>query len=684
MSETRKLATILFADIAGYTALMQKDEEQALQYLNHFKEVLEETTKAHHGQIVQYFGDGCLLAFDSSVKGAECAMAMQKTFMSAPPLPVRIGMHLGDVVFKNDNVFGDGVNVASRVESLGVPGAILLSKPIRDQIKNRPEFELKSLGHFDFKNVEEAVEVFAITNPGFAVPKREEMKGKLKPSTSKRRPKWVLPSIVAGALLLALGAWLAGGQSQLTTTGHPAFESLAVFPFLNQSNNPELDYLSEGIAENLINDLSHSGDIRVISRRSTFPLRDSIHNLSYIIKLLGVDALLVGNLNQQADQILLDAELISGSDFSQIWRSKLEGDKSSLPNLENQIAQAVLTSAGPENSFPQPEFQAIDPEAYQHYMQGRFLSYGSTEKEIDLAIEHFHKAIEIEPNYAKAYAALANQKSSQARFSNTSRQELLREARLALQSAFSIDPSLPEAHLADANIRFFCDFDWAGAESAYRKALAADPDNASIYSDFSFFLCAMNQYDEAVELAEQAIRYDPISISSMHIIAWAHLYEHPEKSVEEFKSITELHPNWIWGYMKQGMAEILVGDCEAAMTSLQAVKERKGEWGGELLEAYLAILYHKCGLHEEAQNQRQFVLDKIDQLGVSDPLNIAILYGGFGNMEEMIDWTKKCIEEKSVNVALMQLVKDLDLFVENPFNHPSYLPLLKALKFPGA
>ena len=683
MSEKRKLATILFADIAGYTALMQKDEEQALRYLNRFKEVLESTTSAHHGQIVQYFGDGCLLAFDSSVQGAECAMAMQKIFMSEPRLPVRIGMHLGDVVFKNDNVFGDGVNVASRVESLGVPGAILLSKPIRDQIKNRPEFQLQSLGHFDFKNVEEEVEVFAISNAGFAIPKREEMEGKLKPAALKKRPKWILPAAVGGGLLLIAGAWYAGGQ-KITGASPPTFRSLAVFPFNNQSNNPDLDYLSEGIADNLINDLSSSGDIRVISRRSTFPLRDSIHNLSYIIKLLGVDALLVGNLNQESDQIQLDAELIASSDLSQIWRTKLEGHQNSLPNLESQIARAVLTSAGPSNSLAQLEHRPVDPEAYQHYMQGRFLSYGSTEKEIDLAIEHFHKAIEIEPNYAKAYAALANQKSSQARFSNTSRQELLREARLALQSAFSIDPDLPEAHLADANIRFFCDFDWPGAESAYRKALAADPDNASIYSDFSFFLCAMNQYEEAVELAEQAIRYDPISISSMHIIAWAHLYQHPDKSVEEFKQITELHPTWIWGYMKQGMAEILVGDCEAAMKSMQAVEERKGEWGGELLEAYLAVLYLKCGLKDSAEKQRQFVLDKVAQQGVSDPLNIAILHGGFGNMEEMINWTKKCIEEKSVNVALMQLVKDLDFFVENPFQKPAYLTLLQELRFPGA
>jgi len=169
MSEpsTRRLAAILFADIAGYTALMQRDEPDALQKLDRFKTILEVRTTEFQGNIIQYYGDACLVVFDSPVSAVACAKAMQEDFRQVPIVPVRIGIHLGDVVFKDGNVFGDAVNIASRVEGLGVPGAVLLSQTVRIQIKNQPEFQLVSLRKFDFKNVDESMEIFALANEGF-------------------------------------------------------------------------------------------------------------------------------------------------------------------------------------------------------------------------------------------------------------------------------------------------------------------------------------------------------------------------------------------------------------------------------------------------------------------------------------------------------------------------------------
>ena len=179
MSQSRHLAAIMFADIVGYTAIMQKNEQEALKLLNRFKALIEEYTPTHTGTIVQYFGDGCVLTFDSSTECVSCALDIQKGCNSEIKIPVRIGMHLGEVIFHNNNIFGDGVNIASRVESLGVPGGILMSKSIRDQIKNKAEFRLASLGGFAFKNVEEPMEVFALANEGLRVPKRADLKGKL-------------------------------------------------------------------------------------------------------------------------------------------------------------------------------------------------------------------------------------------------------------------------------------------------------------------------------------------------------------------------------------------------------------------------------------------------------------------------------------------------------------------------
>lgn len=178
MLVSRKLAIIVFADIAGYSAMMQEDEVNALAILDRFRTILEEGVQDQEAKIIQYYGDGCLLSFDSALLCLRACAAMQRQFI-AQEVPVRIGMHLGDVLYKNDNAFGDGVNIASRIESLGVPGAILLSKTIRNQVKNKPEFTLTSVGSFHFKNISEPMEVYALSNPEFVVPSPEAMQGKL-------------------------------------------------------------------------------------------------------------------------------------------------------------------------------------------------------------------------------------------------------------------------------------------------------------------------------------------------------------------------------------------------------------------------------------------------------------------------------------------------------------------------
>jgi len=152
MPENYQLSSIVFVDIAGYTALMQRDEPKAIHILDRFKVHLENLVPSHQGNIVQYFGDGCLLSFNSSNKATSCAVQLQNAFIKEK-IPVRIGIHLGEVLFKDNNVFGDGVNIASRIESIGVPGSIFVSKTIRNQIKNKSKFKLSSLGAFEFKNV---------------------------------------------------------------------------------------------------------------------------------------------------------------------------------------------------------------------------------------------------------------------------------------------------------------------------------------------------------------------------------------------------------------------------------------------------------------------------------------------------------------------------------------------------
>ena len=173
----RQLAAILFTDIVGYTAMMQKSERLAVASVKRHQKVLEHHAKIHDGKVLHYYGDGSLSIFQSVIKAVRCAMQMQIEFRNEPKLPLRIGIHIGEVLLEDGKVFGDGVNVASRIESLGTAGAVLFSKEVYRKIRNHPEFKTTSLGWFDFKNVDEAMEVFAISMKSFRFPKGARWKG---------------------------------------------------------------------------------------------------------------------------------------------------------------------------------------------------------------------------------------------------------------------------------------------------------------------------------------------------------------------------------------------------------------------------------------------------------------------------------------------------------------------------
>ncbi|MDW3651173.1 MAG: adenylate/guanylate cyclase domain-containing protein [Bacteroidia bacterium] len=189
MPKSRRLAAIMFTDIVGYTAMMQQDESKAVVSLNRHQSVLEEEVKIKQGEVLQYYGDGSLSIFNSASAAASCAMQIQEKLKQEPSVPLRIGLHVGEIFFEGGKVVGDGVNVASRIESMGIAGTILLSHEIYSKIRNQPEFKLLSLGSFEFKNVEEAVSVFAVANKGFPVPKRSELTGKFKTGKSPSHDK---------------------------------------------------------------------------------------------------------------------------------------------------------------------------------------------------------------------------------------------------------------------------------------------------------------------------------------------------------------------------------------------------------------------------------------------------------------------------------------------------------------
>ncbi|MBK8311612.1 MAG: adenylate/guanylate cyclase domain-containing protein [Chitinophagaceae bacterium] len=307
-----KLSAVLFADIAGYTAMMQEDEKTALQLINKFKKDIEKQTEKFNGRIVQYYGDGCLLTFESSTDAVDCAISMQYVFSESPVIPVRIGIHMGEIMFRNNGAFGNGVNIASRIESMGIPGSILVSKTIRDQIINKSSFLLASLGTFHFKNVKEPMEVFALANEGFVIPDKSELEGKFKLPSKSKIPKWLTFGIPALLLAAIAIVWFLNLKKNATTLSDKQREQpVAVMAFENLTKDKNMgdlglmikDWISYGLLE------SEKAPVIILDEEKNANTKDEKEKLANIPT--GVGLVVKGRFfDQSEEQIAAIAEIL--------------------------------------------------------------------------------------------------------------------------------------------------------------------------------------------------------------------------------------------------------------------------------------------------------------------------------------------------------------------------------------
>jgi TolB-like protein len=343
MSENRQLAIILFADIQGYTALMQKDEQLAAALLRRFHEELEAKINGHHGRIVNFYGDGALCIFQNPLEAIHAAMELQQVFQKTPMIPVRMGLHSGSVVIEGDKVFGDSINVASRIESMGTPGAILFSKRIRDEIKNQPGLTSISLGSFEFKNLDEPVELYALTNAGFIVPKRSEMEGKLKiPASQKTNSgKWLAALFIMAAVFVLVFIKFRGSADAANMTLPP---SIAVLPFRNLSDDQSQNYFAEGIVETIQSKLSEAQSLKIISMSSTLNYRNHKKTNAEIAKELQVNNILEGSVLRDQKKVRIIVKLINTSTNEQLWTQTFDRDLTDIFAIQSSIAQSVTAA----------------------------------------------------------------------------------------------------------------------------------------------------------------------------------------------------------------------------------------------------------------------------------------------------------------------------------------------------
>jgi adenylate cyclase len=412
---SRQLTAIMFVDIVGYTSMVEEDERRALQFRDKFLNKLKSEVSLHDGKIYDLRGDGAFCCFNSATEAVNAALALQLEMQEEPKVPVRIGIHQGEVNISENEVHGSVVNIASRIESFAIPGSILISGKVYDDIKNQKEIETLAVGRYKLKFVKEPIDLFALKNPGLEIPKKGKLEGKgLLYDRHWRRLKWIAWLSLA-ITVIALTFWLTKNKdTDLSPFSQPA--SIAVLYFENMSGDPEKEYFSDGITEEIISHISRIEGMRVISRSAVLHFKGKAIDLSQIAKDLRVSSILEGSVRLDGNIFRISAKMIDAKSEEYIWSETYDGELENIFEVQQQIAEQIADALKVDiSSTVSEKLKAIPTkvvEAYNAFQKGKFILYRiyyNTHKGNDflLAKHYFEKAIELDANYAEAYAGLA-------------------------------------------------------------------------------------------------------------------------------------------------------------------------------------------------------------------------------------------------------------------------------------
>jgi adenylate cyclase len=559
----RRLAAILASDVVGYSRLMAADEAGTHAHLKALRrELIDPKIAAHHGRIVKLMGDGALVEFASVVDAVQCAVDIQRAMAERDAdvaedrrIRFRVGVNLGDIIIEDDDIYGDGVNIAARLEGLAEPGGIVVSGTTFDHARNKAQAGFRFLGRLRVKNIPEPVRAYQVLlDPGAVGNIIDD-----EPPAARSRWRW--PATAAAmvaviALVSGFGAWLwLWDEPSMVGFAQANERSIAVLPFDNMSGSAEQEYFSDGISEDIITDLSKISGLLVIARNSSFKFKGQSVDLRQVATDLRVRYVLEGSVRRAGEQLRISAQLIDGNTGAHLWAERydrpLEEVFAVQDEITGQIVQALhleLTQAERERVMRR---YTDDVQAYDAYLLARSLRADLTKESNEAARRLLEGAIKRDPNFAAAYAELSwvHHRAWETDWGDTP--EASRDLALELaQKAVALDDSLAEGHarLAWAYL-WRRQFDDAIAEG--RRAIALDPNYADGYMLLSHILIYAGEAEEGVEVAIEGMPLDPDSMyhTLMHLADGQRLLGQYEKAIENFNRSVELRSNFAPGYV---------------------------------------------------------------------------------------------------------------------------------------
>ena len=465
-------------------------------------------------------------------------------------------------------------------------------------------------------------------------------------------------------------------------------KSIAVLPFVNMSADPEQEYFSDGISEELLNLLAQIPELRVISRTSAFSFKNKDIAIPEVARQLNVAHVLEGSVRKAGNRIRITAQLIEARSDTHLWSQVYDRQLDDIFAIQDEVATAISQALKLEFAFvekPALRSGVIETAAYDAYLQGRFLAQGSTADEIDVGLTHLREATRLAPSFALAYAGIADAMIVKAFFSTSPSAEIVGEARTAAQSAIALNPNLAEAYAALASIRMFFDFDWSGSEDAFIKATSLGPTSSTAYYRYANLLTGLARFDEAVLMAERAVEIDPIGIGALHALGLAKLFGGDfEGAVAAFGNAIEVRPDWTWGYVKKSLAHALNGEDTEALALAEQTEKLTGGWGSAFLQGWLAWVYAVTEQDELLQRVADRINQGIEDNRIEDPFGVALTYLATGEISLALDWAERTVNERSPN-AVFWSAGTADYLKSAPAafrEDPRFIELLRRMDLP--
>ena len=482
----RRLTAILAADVVGYSRLMTIDEAGTLAALKSLrKNLVDPKISEHNGRIFKLTGDGMLIEFPSVVSAVACAVDIQSAMRTrnasepAAPIEFRIGVNIGDVIVEGEDILGDGVNVAARLESIAPIGGITVSQSVRDHVGNRLDLVFEDMGERRLKNIERPIRVYSI-------------------------------SLDASA----------HAQPNGTMAAHRGEKpSIAVLPFLNMSGDPEQEYFSDGITEDIITDLSKVSGLFVVARNTVFTYKGKTAEVQAVAKHLGVNFILEGSVRKAGSRVRVTGQLINGKDGGHVWADRYDRDLTDIFAIQDEITHAIVEQLKvkllPQEKKSIGQMPTANVEAYTYYLRGRDFFHRHSKRYFELARRMFLKAVELDPLYARAYAGIADCDSFLFLWY---REDIAIDSILDTSAkALALDDKLAEAHgsrgLALSLLR---DYDQATAE--FEQAIALDPNSYETHYLYARASFAQGNLKRAAALFERAAEIKPDDYQSVCLL----------------------------------------------------------------------------------------------------------------------------------------------------------------------